>query len=90
MWCVLCCRIIINNKLHDVPVMQKAVTNIMASSLAFTEYCETAMPIKYIWLHTMQNSADKKSGKVHSNRSTSVRILINNSFSFTARTDQFL
>lgn len=33
MWCVLCCRIIIIiTKLHDVPVMQETVTNIMASS----------------------------------------------------------
>jgi len=60
MWCVLCCCIIVYNKLHDVLVMQKAVTNIMASSYAFTEYCETAMPIRYIWLHTMHNSADKR------------------------------
>jgi hypothetical protein len=29
---VMCCCIIIDNKLHDVPVMQKTVTNIMASS----------------------------------------------------------
>jgi hypothetical protein len=37
---------IVDDKLHDVPAMQKTVTEITESNLAFTEYWEKGMQIQ--------------------------------------------
>lgn len=37
---------IVNDKLHDVPAMQKTVTEVMESKLPFNEYCEKGTQIQ--------------------------------------------
>lgn len=38
---------IVNDKLHDVPAMQKTVTEIVESKLPFNEYCEKGTQIQF-------------------------------------------